>query len=248
MKKSFTLIELLVVIAIIAILAAMLLPALAKARDAAQGSSCINNIKQQGLASQMYVTDWLRFPPVNYGQSEGPWNHAGYYYTHAIAPYLGISLKIKMSDLPSFNADVNPDLSTPIFHCPSDSNAYDPGVAAGKEGLSYFANPIFSGADSGTKCSCCGGYWSCNAAMVRNPSNKIWIGEGTAGVTYWDHYRVYYNHGSLGAIGLLPNGTVDAPPKGIAINIGWADGHATKRIDAVITGGDKKSIWYPTLD
>ena len=72
-KRGFTLIELLVVIAIIAILAAILFPVFAQAREKARQTSCISNNKQWTTATLMYVQDYDETFPLAYGQYAGSW-------------------------------------------------------------------------------------------------------------------------------------------------------------------------------
>jgi prepilin-type N-terminal cleavage/methylation domain-containing protein/prepilin-type processing-associated H-X9-DG protein len=91
-RRGFTLIELLVVIAIIAILAAILFPVFAQARDRARMSACISNMRQIGTAVMMYAGDYDEtFPYVTFYSAKGNWGAKGdmtYTWKNAIRPYL----------------------------------------------------------------------------------------------------------------------------------------------------------------
>ncbi len=82
-ERGFTLIELLVVIAIIAILAAILFPVFARAREKARQSSCLSNVKQLGLGMMMYAQDYDDCLPLN----QRTYAAGGYWYER-VAPYL----------------------------------------------------------------------------------------------------------------------------------------------------------------
>jgi prepilin-type N-terminal cleavage/methylation domain-containing protein/prepilin-type processing-associated H-X9-DG protein len=116
-RSAFTLIELLVVIAIIAILAAILFPVFAQAREQGRKTTCASNLKQIGTSISMYVQDYdERFPNTG-----NPQLWQGRYWRWPLAPYLAYSRRRS-------SASPNNDLlseggDTHVLFCPSDGTA-----------------------------------------------------------------------------------------------------------------------------
>jgi prepilin-type processing-associated H-X9-DG protein/prepilin-type N-terminal cleavage/methylation domain-containing protein len=102
-RFDFTLIELLVVIAIIAILAAMLLPALGKVKATSKNASCHNQLKQLGLAHNQYLTEWGYYAISRNGKDSIKSSYP-LYWPNAIANYLGHKEEIRGSNtwIPKF--------------------------------------------------------------------------------------------------------------------------------------------------
>jgi prepilin-type N-terminal cleavage/methylation domain-containing protein/prepilin-type processing-associated H-X9-DG protein len=153
-RKAFTLIELLVVIAIIALLAAILFPVFARARENARRSSCQSNLKQIALGIKQYSQDYDEYFPMGWqaGQANG--------WASVIQPYVK---------------------SDSLFQCPSQQNA-DTSPAAGdttnKMGYSdYFYNINLGTGDN----SYCAGKKNVKEAEVDSSSVVVMLGDGGRG-------------------------------------------------------------------
>jgi prepilin-type N-terminal cleavage/methylation domain-containing protein/prepilin-type processing-associated H-X9-DG protein len=146
-RRGFTLIELLVVIAIVAVLLALLLPAVQKVCEAANRMKCANNLKQLGLALHMHHDSMGTFPPAYV--NKGPYGNSGYSNTCGWAPFIlphieqGNLYRLYRWDFPEYAPENQAVVAhpLPLFWCPS-APEQDRYMELGP--FAYF----------GTKCAC----------------------------------------------------------------------------------------------
>jgi prepilin-type N-terminal cleavage/methylation domain-containing protein/prepilin-type processing-associated H-X9-DG protein len=163
--RAFTLVELLVVIAVISILAAMLLPTLARTKDKAGATCCLNNLKQWGLATQLYTVDNDDFLPPEGKPTplDSDLSNPAYQAWYIQLPEL---LRLSRYADADWRKDPSVDPDKSIWICPSNRRRAN--VTAMSHNLFHYClNDYVNGTGTGNR--------KVKISVVRRHSTQVWL-------------------------------------------------------------------------
>jgi len=226
-RRAFTLFELLVTIGIIAILAAMLLPALSRAKDAAKAISCRSNLKQWGLAMHIYVTDNNDvLPPEGTGTpTDANLDDPAYQAWYVQLPAL---LKLpRYADMP-WRTNISADIGNSIWICPANPRRANFSTSGNSHNLFHYClNENINGTGNNNNSQM-------KLTAVPNASRVVWVFDSKNEPALGSVNFVHTNLHNLGAQFVFLDGHVQR------FNL-----PAYRDVFGFVITNNPELVWYP---